>query len=42
MKDMPGMSEGIKVPEDLSSLLKEENKEAQEEFKAGARTILQK
>ncbi len=42
MKTMPGMSEGIKVPEDLSSLLKEENKDAQEEFKAGARTILQK
>jgi glutathione S-transferase len=42
MKTMPGMSEGIAVPVSLESLLKEENKEAQEEFKAGARTLLQK
>jgi glutathione S-transferase len=42
MKEMPGMNEGIAVPVSMDSLLKEENKEAQEKFKAGARTMLQK
>ncbi len=42
MKTMPGMSEGIAVPVSMDSLLKEENKEAQEQFKAGARAMLQK
>jgi len=42
MKDMPGMSEGIKVPVDLDSLLKPGKEKEQEAFKAGARTMLQK
>jgi len=42
MKEKPGMSEGIAVPIALDSLLDEDNKEAQEAFKAGARTMLQK
>jgi len=42
MKEKPGMSEGIKVPVDLESLLKPGNEKEQEDFKAGARTILQK
>jgi GSH-dependent disulfide-bond oxidoreductase len=42
IKEMPGMSEGIAVPVSIDSLLKEENKEAQEQFKSGARTLLQK
>jgi len=42
MKEKPGMSEGIKVPIDLDSLLKPGNEKDQEDFKAGARTMLQK
>lgn len=42
MKDKPCMIEGIKVPVDLDSLLKLGDEKAQEDFKAGARTLLQK
>ena len=42
MRDQPGMSAGIEVPFSVGNLLEDENEEAREEFKATARTMLQK